>query len=177
MAGHRYPCVMQLSQAYLDIVLPLIEKARGILENGESLEPFAFVGNHATRQITAILIDTQSEESKDQSVEHIRSATAQTEADFVFTIMETWGLPRDKMPRYQEIIDKYGSIGASPYKIDTAAFMLETRYGVWGCQVSLKPKGYSKKKRTFGRMDLQFMDGTEGRFAGLLPQVEKTSLH
>ena len=168
---------MQLPQAYLDIVLPLIDKARGFLENGESLEPFAFVGNHATRQITAILIDTRSEESKDQSVEHIRSAAAQTQADFVFTIMEAWGLPKDKMPRYQEIIDKYGSIGASPYKIDIVGFMLETRYGVWGCQMTLKPKGYSKKKRTFGKVELPFLDGVEGRFVGLLPQAEKQQLH
>ena len=87
---------MQLPQAYLDIVLPLIDKARGFLENGESLEPFAFVGNHATRQITAILIDTRSDESKDQSAEHIRFAAAQTEADFVFTIMEAWACPRTK---------------------------------------------------------------------------------
>jgi hypothetical protein len=55
---------MQIPQAYLDIVLPLIERARSFVENGESLEPFAFVGNHATRQITAILIDTRSEECK-----------------------------------------------------------------------------------------------------------------
>jgi hypothetical protein len=91
--------------------------------------------------------------------------------------MEAWGLPKDKMPRYQEIIDKYGSIGASPYKIDIVGFMLETRYGVWGCQVTLKPKGYSKKKRTFGNVELLFMDGVEGRFVGLLPEVEKQSLH
>jgi len=168
---------MQLPQAYLDIVLPLIESARGFLENGESLQPFAFVGNHTTRQIAAILIDTQTGDSKDRSVEHIRSAAEQTQADFIFTIMEAWGLPKDKMPHFQEIMDKYGSVGASPYKIDTAAFMLETLYGVWGCQVTLKPKVYSKKKRTFGKVELPFLDGVEGLFVGLLPQVEKTSLH
>ncbi len=168
---------MQLPKAYLDVVLPLIESARSFLENGESLQPFAFVGNHATQQIVPILIDTQSGDSKDRSVELIKAAAEQTQADFVFTIMEAWGLPKDKMPRYQEIMDKYGSVGASPYKIDIAAFMLETRYGVWGCQVTLKPKGYSKKKRTFGKAELQFMDGLEGRFVGLLPQSGSETLH
>jgi hypothetical protein len=152
---------MQLPQAYLDIVLPLIDSARGFLENGESLEPFA----------------TQTDVSKDRSVELIKAAAEQTQADFVFTIMEAWGLPKDKMPRYQAIMDKYGSVGASPYKVDTAGFMLETRYGVWGCQVTLKPKGYSKKKRTFGKVELQFMDGVEGRFVGLLPQAGPETLH
>jgi hypothetical protein len=168
---------MQLPQAYLDIVLPLIDSARGFLENGESLEPFAFVGNHATKQFLPILIDTQTDVSKDRSVELIKAAAEQTQADFVFTIMEAWGLPKDKMPRYQAIMDKYGSVGASPYKVDTAGFMLETRYGVWGCQVTLKPKGYSKKKRTFGKVELQFMDGVEGRFVGLLPQAGPETLH
>jgi hypothetical protein len=172
---------MQLPQAYLDIVLPLIDRARVFLENGESLQPFAFVGNHTTQQILPILIDTATDTSKDQSVELIKAAAGEIQADFVFTIMEAWGLPKDKMHRYQEIIDKYGSISASPYKIDTAAFMVENQYGVWGCQMTLKPKGYSKKKRTFGKVDLQFMDGVEGRFVGLLPgteqQSKKSTLH
>jgi hypothetical protein len=55
--------------------------------------------------------------------------------------------------------------------------MLENRYGLWGCQVTLKPKGYSKKKRTFGNVELLFMDGVERRFVGLLPMLEKQSLH
>ena len=42
-----------MSGTYLDIVLPLIERARSFVENGESLQPFAFVGNYATRQITS----------------------------------------------------------------------------------------------------------------------------
>ena len=62
-------------------------------------------------------------------------------------------------------------------QIDTASFVVETRYGVWGAQAPLKPKGYSKKKRTFGPVALQFMDGVEGRFVGLLPEAEKQNLH
>ena len=91
-------------------------------------------------------------------------------ADYVFTIMEAWGLPKDKVPKYAQIIERYGSIGASPYKIDTASFILETRYGVWGAQVPLKFKAPSKKRRTFAAtVELIFMDGIEGRFAALLP--------
>jgi len=168
---------MKLPSACLDIVLPLIDSARGFLENGETLEPFAFVGNQATKQVIPILIDTATASSKDRAVQLIRAAAEAARADFVFTVMEAWGLPRDKMPRYQEILDKYGSVGASPYKVDTAAFMLETRYGVWGCQVTLKPKGHSKKKRTFGPVELKFMDGVEGRFVGLLPQTGPETLH
>lgn len=166
-----------LPDAYLKLVLPLIDKARGFVEAGESLQPFAFVGSQATGEMLPVMIDTQTAESKDQSAQLIKVAAEQTQADFIFTVLEGWGLPRDKMPRYQDILDKYGSIGACPYKIDTASFVVETRYGVWGAQVPLKPKGYSKKKRTFGPVELQFMDGVEGRFVGLLPESEKQSLH
>jgi len=124
-----------------------------------------------------VLIDTQTPDSKDHSAQVIKIAADQTKADFIFTVMEAWGLPPDKMPRYEEILDKYGSVGNSPYKVDAAAFVVETRYGVWGTQVPLKPKGYSKKKRTFGPVELQFMDGVEGRFVGLLPEPEKHNLH
>lgn len=166
-----------LPETYLKLVLPLIDKARGFLEAGESLQPFAFVGNASTGEMLPVMIDTQTTESKDRSAQLIKLAAEQTQADFVFTVMEAWGLPRDKMSRYKEIYDKYGSIGASPYKIDTASFTVETRYGVWAAQMPLKPKGYSKKKRTFGPVALQFMDGVEGRFVGLLPEAEKQNLH
>ena len=31
--------------AYMDIISPMIDKARGLLEAGEKLQPIAFVGN------------------------------------------------------------------------------------------------------------------------------------
>ena len=42
-------------QAYMDVVGPLIDKAREFLENGQQLQPFAFVGNLATRQILSLI--------------------------------------------------------------------------------------------------------------------------
>ena len=83
--------------------------------------------------------------------------------------MEAWGLTKDKLHRHQEILDRYGAIANCPYKIDTVSFVLETRHGIWTAQLPIMPKGPSKKKRTFGAVTLQFVDGAEGRFAGLLP--------
>ena len=170
------PEIFQIPFAEIDPAILSTEHAPGSPEFEQAVI-MHYALNHATKQFLPILIDTQTGDSKDRSVELIKAAAEQTQADFVFTIMEAWGLPKNKMPRYQEIMDKYGSVGASPYKIDTAAFMLETRYGVWGCQVTLKPKGSSKKKHTFGKVELQFMDGVEGRFVGLLSHVEKQHLH
>ena len=161
---------MQLPPRYHEIIWPLIEKAKGFLERGESLSPLAFVGNFETGQGVSILIDTLDDSRKDASAIAIRLAAESMTADYVFTIIEAWGLPKDKLLKYEKIIERYGSLAASPDKMDTANFMLETRYGVWGAQVPLKFKAPSKKRRTFAApVALIFMDGIEGRFAGLLP--------
>jgi hypothetical protein len=94
------------------------------------------------------------------------------DADFVFAIMEAWTLRPDKMRQMDAILDKYGSIGASPYAIDTCSFTLETRHGVWAAQPQIKPKGISKKKRTIGAVEFRYFKEVEGRFTRLLPQKE-----
>jgi hypothetical protein len=45
-------------------------------------------------------------------------------ADFIFMIMEAWSLRKDKLHHREEIMERYGSIGASPYKIDIVSFSL-----------------------------------------------------
>lgn len=162
-------------QAYLDIVLPLVEKAKAILEQGETLQPFAFVGNLTSQQIIAVMLDNNSEEAKDKSASAIKMAAVHNSADFVFTVMEVWSLRPDKMRQHQEIVEKYGSIGASPYAIDVCSLMLETRHGLWVSQPPIKPKGISKKKRTIGGVQFRFFSEVEGRFAHLLPEKDNKS--
>jgi hypothetical protein len=60
-------------------------------------------------------------------------------------------------------------LAASPYRIDVVVFNLETRHGLWVAQVPGKPKGISKKKRTFGTPTFQHFAEAEGRFVDLLP--------
>jgi hypothetical protein len=155
--------------SYLSIIEPLIGTAREILERGESLVPFAFVGNLTTGQTYPVMLKAGSEAEKDDSASLIRDIAHRVEADFVFVIMEAWALPPDKVRRVREIIERYGSVGASPYRIDVASFALETRHGMWVAQTPIKPRGVSKKKRTFGAPAFQHFTDAEGRFAGLLP--------
>jgi len=161
--------VTAIPQAYLDTVLPLIGVARRHLENGETLSPFAFVGNLATQQAMPVRIESSDEEAKDRSALAVKHAAESVAADFIFMIMEAWSLRKDKLHRREEIMGRYGSIGASPYKIGIVSFSLETRHGIWMAQASIKPKGHSKKKRTFGEVSFIHYDGAEGRFTRLLP--------
>jgi hypothetical protein len=158
-----------IPQAYLDTILPLIGKARDFLEHGETLAAIAFVGNFATQRMTPVLIDSRDDDAKDRSAQAVKHAAESVAADFVFMIMEAWSLQKDKLHRHAEIMERYGSIGASPYKIDIVSFSLETRHGIWMAQAPIKPKWYSKKKRTFAEVSFIYYDGAEGRFTGLLP--------
>jgi hypothetical protein len=157
----------------MDIIGPLINKAREFLEAGEKLQAIAFVGNLVTNQTIPVLIQQETGEDKDKSARAIQSAAMVLEADFVFTIMEAWSLRADKVPQMDAIMDKYGSIGASPYAVDVCSLLLETKRGVWVAQPQIKPKGISKKKRTIiCPVEFRFFTEVEGRFAHLLPAKE-----
>lgn len=155
---------------YLKVISPLIDTARGFLEKGEDLAPIAFVGNFASGKTIQVLMENAGDDEKDRSALAIRIAADTLEADFVFLIMEAWSLRKDKMAQMDAILDKYGSIGASPYRVDVASFGLETRYGVWMAQCEIKPKGISKKKRTIGPPVFQHFTEIEGRFSHFLKE-------
>jgi len=125
--------VTPIPESYSKIIEPLIETARGFLENGEELEPFAFVGNFEVGTTVPVRLQAGSNEAKDQSARAIKLIAEQHNADFVFTIMDAWSLRPDKLRMMDKIYERYGSIGKAPdsYKIEIVAFSLETRHGIW----------------------------------------------
>ena len=161
-----------IPQAYLDTLDPLIATARKFMEEGQSLHPVAFVGNFTTGITVPVLFDTSSAAAKDSSSKGIRQAAKDLDADFVAVIMEAWSLPEDKARNYQAILERYGSIAASPYRVDIVTISVETRHGLWLAQMPIKPKGVSKKLRTFGEPKYRLFSEAEGRFVGLLPSKD-----
>ena len=137
-------------QSYMDIISSLIDKARGFLEAGEKLQAFAFVGNLTTKEVIPVMIHPESVVDKDQSARMIKSAALALDADFVFAIMEAWTLRPNKIPQMNAILDKYGSIGASPYAIDTCSFSLETRHGCGLHNRRSSPREFPKKNGQLG---------------------------
>src|SRR5687767_1959098 len=158
-----------MPESYWKIISPLIATARGFLERGEALAPIAFVGSFSSVVTVPVLLQATSEEAKDDSAVAIWSAAATLDADFVFVLMEAWSLRKDKMSQMQAILEKYGSIGASPYAVDVVSMALETRHGVRMAEVPIKPKGISKKKRTIGAPEFRHFTEFAGRFVNLLP--------
>lgn len=160
---------MKIPDRYLEKINPLIAHARELVGKGEALAALAFIGNLAEQQITPMVLDDSSDESKDSSAEAISRAAAVLNADYIFQIREAWMLPKKYAERYEAILDKYGSIGKSPYAQDVAAFSLETTHGTWIAMAPLTFKLPSKKRRFFGPVVFDFMPQVEGRFVGLLP--------
>ena len=160
---------MNIPERYHQQIDPLIAHARGLLEKGEALAALAFVGNLSRDEVIPVVIDDRTEEGKDASARSIQMTATVMEADFIFMVREAWKLPEKYMPRYEEIMEKYGSIGESPYAQDVAAFSLETTHGTWIASPFIKPKPPSKKRRTFGPAVFEHMPEIQGRFTGLLP--------
>lgn len=158
-----------IPDTYLRIITPLIQVAREHLEKGEHLVPIAFVGNFESGMTVPIQLQIDSEKSKLHAAESIRLEAEYHKADFVFMLTEAWSLRKDKIHRINEIYERYGSIGASPYAVDIVSMSLETRHGVWLAEVSIKPIGVSKKKRTIGTPEFRLFKEAQGRFVHLLP--------
>jgi hypothetical protein len=162
--------VNAIPSTYREVIDPLIARAREFLEAGEALVPFAFVGNFTTRQMVPVPLGTGDDRSKDAAAATIRRTAQAIAADFVFMVMESWGLPPEKVAEYEAVVAQYGSVGASPWRVDVVAFSLETRHGLWFAQAPITHKGRSKTKRTFGEVAFRYFAEVEGRLAGLLPR-------
>lgn len=160
---------MQIPPAYLSHIEPIVAKAKGFLENGEALTPVAFVGTFTNNTVIPIMLDSSSEESKNRSSTMIAAAAAQADADYVFTVIEAWALPKKYLNRVEEIYQQYGSLANFPYRMEVAGFTLETRHGTWMAQCTILPKPPSKKRRTIMPPQFVFGDAAQGRFANLLP--------
>ncbi len=164
-----------IPENYWKIIAPLIATAKGFLEKGEALSPIAFVGSFTSDICVPVLLQASSSEAKDKSAIAIKAAADALGADFIFVLMEAWSLRKDKLLQMNAILDKYGSIGASPYAVDIVSMSLETRHGVWMAEVPIKPKGISKKKRTIGAPEFRHFTEAGGRFVNLLPVKDRAA--
>ena len=164
----------QLPERYRAAIAPLIDKAREFLEQGEELAPMAFVGNFTTGATVPTPLFGRGPADKDVAARSVKMLAEQLDADFVFVLMEAYSLRADKVARYEEILDEYGSLADCPasWRIDVVSLSLETRHGVWVAQVPIKPKGISKKKRTIGALEFRHYTEVQGRFTDLLPVKE-----
>ena len=97
----------------MNIVAPVISKARNFLEFAEHLQGMALVGTLTTRHVRPIVLHPGSEEGKEPFALTIQSGATMLEAGFIFVIMGSGSLRPDRMPQMDAILDKYGAIHSS----------------------------------------------------------------
>ena len=99
---------MKMPEALEKLVFPLVADARSQLEAGEPIRPMAYVGSLETKKLEILPFSTSDEAEKNRSAERIRIVARMLNADFVMTIMESYALRPEKMPKVQAILDEYG---------------------------------------------------------------------
>jgi hypothetical protein len=169
---------VELPARYREFIEPFIAIARDHVEAGHGLVPLAFIANLESNRGVRVQVDTRDEAGKQRSARTIEKAAADMDADCIFTILEAWGLPTVMRPRYDELVERYGSITHCPFKVDAVNFILETRHGTWAGQAPIEPQGSEGTRRTFGEVALEQVEaGGEGQYAKLLPARRGPPLH
>lgn len=158
--------------SYCSAMVEIAVKAtRATLEGGVPVVTHVLVGNSKTGVVHPVFYSPRDDADKNAAAHAIQLIAAMENADFIVQVSESWQLRADKLNQVDEIYRRYGSIGASPFAIDSCSFIVETREGTWAALPEIKRKGKSNKKRTFGEAKFIRSDAS-GRFANLLPPVK-----
>ena len=161
--------IPQIYQEFADF---FIGQAKVELGKTGGVAPFILVGNATTKKIFGVSPSMSNNQEKDLCSLQVRGIAEQENADFVFSILDSWVLQDKYAPRADEIMEEYGSIGQSPYKQSALVFSLETVHSIWFaiCPITELKKG--SRKAFIGEVKFQLMDSAQGRFAGFLQAAQ-----
>lgn len=165
------PDIGMVPVQYQPLVLRLLADAREHLQSGGRLPSLYFIGSTEASALETVVVDTASGEAKDSAADHARRLATYLDADFVALLTEAWALPANKLQSYDQVIAKYGSIGAYPKRLDIVFLQLETRHGYFTATAAIRPVPPSKKRRQLGPVKWMQADDADGRLARILPKV------
>jgi hypothetical protein len=157
-----------------DIVKPLIDKvlqlSRAQMTEGD-VTAVTYVVNTAKDTMVPVEMHMPNEVSKDVSAALVKWTAKNVHADATIMVSEAWSLSREDAPKYKEILEKYGSLGAYPGKLDILMVSVETREGSWIGRAPIESKG---KARRCGPLEVikAEANGKDGRFSKFLPDEE-----
>ncbi len=157
-----------LPQPYLEMVSGYIGKIKNDIEKGETINSHVLLFNSGAKVMDVIFLDVSSVSSKDASAAFVREAADRMGADCAIMVSEAWGLSTKDRKRAADIYKKYGSLAHYPERSEIMTFAVEIQEGTWIGTAEIVFKYPSKKKRTFGPVELVDAKGIEGRFIGFL---------
>jgi hypothetical protein len=144
-----------------------IKTARTIYEAQGHLAPMAFIGVDEGEGLAVFPWgNTPNAEIASQA---IRMVCKEGNAAWVIIIMEAWivtGPVGDEISLRRDL-KKYGSVINTPGRRGAVTFLVETHERQWNGTAFVKK--LEGGKSTFGTMEFEDMNRSEGRFIGMLP--------
>ncbi len=171
-----------LPEQYRNMVAAYVFNARFLLEEGQALQAFIFIGTltgtlSGSTEQHAVPVDTSSRQGKEMSADHARKVALLCQADYVLHLTESWSLNATDSKKIDAILEKYGSISAYPGRISIVAFVLEADEGVFVGTAPIKALGRSKSKRTISEPVFVKGDYAQGTLSNILPRPATVNLH
>lgn len=164
--------VPELVRAFVETI---VEQARDNMEKHGGLSPIAFCSKYDCEQIN--VVKDLATVDKDKGAAMIRYVAKKTDADFVLYVDECWlfTAQAETMKDARAIRDQYGGqVKDIPGRVDAVMFMLDTREGLFSANEIRQDASKFGLKYTFGNVDFEMMDASEGRFTSFLsPQGPK----
>ena len=96
----------------------VLEVARSLVRDEGFLDPIAFVASWQKSTMIQVMMDFSTSEAKAKSAAVVRKVAGDVGADMVLIISEGWQLPSHLMKNHRAILERYGSIGACPDRIE-----------------------------------------------------------
>lgn len=140
----------------------LMSTAYKMLAEGQELSPVAFVGSLLKNELNALMLNMPDQAGKELSVDQIRDFCAEEQADFVILFTEGWALPAALTEEYDDILEKYGSIANSPYRLDTFVVSVETPAARWTGFAVLKPSKSGKGREPSAPLEMHYQGASRG---------------
>ena len=162
------PPVTAMSPIYRAVLDEIIAGARSNLKRDGKLSSMGFCGQISSQKIIVVPLSFCDDESKMEAITHLRAVARIEAADFVGLVHEAWTLTTKHAPHHEDIIREYGSVSASPHRVEVVAISLETPSGIWMAMPRLRSMPPSKMRRTFDEPEFQLFTESAGLFTGLL---------
>lgn len=156
-----------LTQASRQNLEALIATAQKEIERGELPTGSYFV---RSAEETAVFKPVVSNfEDKARVLQHMRSFVLAVNADFVLLVVKSWTLAQPTMAEYERVLNKYGSVRASPNAILSVNFCLETSRGMCVALPQVLPKWPSKRCTRLEHASWQDIQQGTGVFLSMFP--------
>jgi hypothetical protein len=171
MSNKTIEMEMELPDNFKAVFDDIVTAVRQDLRKGGQLEPWILVGS-ADDRVHEIVGKMNNQADKEQWSTDTHNAVRVLGGKLVIMVTESWGLPASMVPQHFEIIEKYGSIGNSPFKVDCISISLETEYGHWLGLADIKPDPPSKFRRKLGELKIIPAHYSAGLFGGFIPKLD-----